>query len=78
MYPMDEVPLPMFSNGWLGGFKARQGIHEKAACRVIAQQRSEIAMILASCNYEDIYTRVINKDIFGRFARALEKKECKS
>lgn len=28
MYPMDEVPLLKFSNGWLNGFKVTHTIQE--------------------------------------------------
>jgi len=28
MYPMDEVLLLKFANGWLGSFKARYGLQE--------------------------------------------------
>jgi len=51
MYPMDEVPLLTFYNGWLGSFQARHGIQEYkphgesgiADVNAIEQQRPEIA-----------------------------------
>ena len=62
IYPMEDVPVIKFPNGWLDSFKSRHGICEfnrhgesgSADMNAIAQQWPEIAKILASYKYEDI------------------------
>jgi len=46
-----------FSNGSLDGFELRHGIRESASAdmNAVVEQQPEIARILASYEYEDIY-----------------------
>ena len=60
IYPMEVVPILQFSNEWLDSFKSRHEICDfnhhgesgSAGMNAIAEQRSEIAKIVALYEYE--------------------------